>query len=620
MKKNHLVAACFIIVVLVGVSGCQGKSDSTKGSAASKDNKIITAAIPPMGWNSWNCFRTEINEDKIKAVVDAMIATGMKDAGYQYINLDDGWMAETRDENGNLQAHPDKFPGGIKALADYVHSKGLKLGLYSSNGTNTCARLYPGSLGNEEKDAKLFVEWGVDYLKYDWCNHASINYSPAIDKISISPAASKGQSKEIVYEAESPENTLGGSGSGAAKIEDITVKKDNKTTAVGKKVTNIGNNSGSLQFNNIDAPSDGEYEMKVYYSNPDFPFRKAFISVNGETAVEVDIKFPGEVVNGSPVITMDEPPQAPPSGGLPGGTTPAGDLTGTGTPAGGAAPGAGSPPSGGGFTGAIMSRQDVMGVYSMNIKLKAGKNTIKFFNSMTDRDNAVALYSRMADALKKAYAESTSPDKRQVVLSICEWGANEPWNWGKDIGQLWRTTGDITDSFSSVLSNMDRNAVLADYAGPGHWNDPDMLEVGNGGMTDTEYRSHFSLWCMMAAPLLTGNDLSRMSDATKLILMNKDVIAVDQDALVIQGKRIRKDGDIEAWAKPLANGDVAVALFNRGETEKDITASLDEIGLKGQGKFFVKDLWDKTEKPATGVITSRVPSHGVAMLRISSAD
>ena len=604
MRKNYLLTVCGVICLFVFVSGCQKKSDSTEVDMTLKDKKIILAATPPMGWNSWNCFHTEIDEDKIKAVADAMITSGMKDAGYEYINLDDGWMAETRDKNGNLQSHPDKFPGGIKALADYVHGKGLKLGLYSSNGTNTCARLYPGSLGNEEKDAKLFVEWGVDYLKYDWCNHATINYSPAIDKISILPISSKEQSKEIFYEAESPENTLGGSGSGAAKVEDITIKKDNKNIVTGKKVANIGNNSGSLQFNNIDAPSDGEYEMKIYYSNPDFPFRKAFISVNGETAVEVDIQFPGEVVNGSPVIAMDEPPAVPPAGCLPGGAPP-----------GGGSPDAGPPP-GGGFTGAIMSQQDVMGVYSMNIKLKAGKNTIKFFNSMTDKDNAIALYSRMSNALKKAYEESANPDKKQVVLSICEWGANEPWDWGKNIGQLWRTTGDITDSFSSALNNMDRNAVLADYAGPGRWNDPDMLEVGNGGMTDIEYRSHFSLWCIMAAPLLTGNDLSKMSEAAKLILMNKDAIAVDQDPLGIQGKRIKKDGDIEVWTKPLANGDVAVALFNRGDSEKDIKTSLDEIGLKTQGKHVLNDLWNKTEKATDGDIAYHVLSHGVTFLRV----
>jgi alpha-galactosidase len=265
-----------------------------------------------------------------------------------------------------------------------------------------------------------------------------------------------------------------------------------------------------------------------------------------------------------------------------------------------------------------MSQQDVMGTYSMNVKLKAGNNVIKFFNTMTEKDNAIALYSRMSGALKKAYQESANPDKRQVVLSICEWGVNEPWTWGTSIGQLWRTTGDITDSFASMLNNMDKNAELADYAGPGHWNDPDMLEVGNGGMTDTECRSHFSLWCMMASPLLMGNDLSRMSDATRLILMNKDAIAVDQDPLGIQGKRIRKDGDAEVWTKPLANGDLAILLLNRGTTEKEISASFDELGLKGRDKITARDLWEKTEKPVTGAVSSSIPSHGVVMMRLAS--
>jgi hypothetical protein len=602
--------------LFVIISGCQNKPDSTKESINKKDTVKILAATPPMGWNSWNCFNTDIDENKIKAVVDAMVSTGMKDAGYEYINLDDGWMAEKRDANGNLLSHPSKFPGGIKALADYVHSKGLKLGLYSSNGINTCARAYPGSLGNEDKDARLLVEWGIDYFKYDWCNHASMNYSPDIDRISISPVASKDQVKEKFYEAESPDNTLGGTGNGIAAVKDITIKKGGKPTVFGKKVTNIGNNNGSLQFNNVVAPADGEYTMKIYYSNPDFPFRKASISINEGPAVEVEIPFPGEVVNGSPVIAMDEPPQMPPAGAAPGGAAPGGTPP-AGVPPGGAAPGAGPPP-GGGFTGAIMSQQDVMGTYSMNVKLKAGKNVIKFFNAMTDKDNAIALYSRMSNALKKAYEESTNPDKRQVVLSLCEWGANEPWTWGKSIGKLWRTTGDITDSFASMLNNMDKNAELADYAGPGHWNDPDMLEVGNGGMTETECRSHFSLWCMMASPLLMGNDLSKMSDATKLILMNKDAIAIDQDPLGIQGKRIRKEGDVEVWTKPLANGDLAVVLFNRGAAEKEINASFDELGLKGQAEMTARDLWDKTENIVTDTISAKVSSHGVAMMRLSS--
>jgi alpha-galactosidase len=608
MKKCYMLILSCIISFTILFSGCQ-KTSSLNGNIVEKERTVL-AVTPPMGWNSWNCFGTNIDEAKIKAVVDTMVSSGMKDAGYEYINLDDGWMAEKRDTNGNLLSHPTKFPNGIKALADYVHTKGLKLGLYSSNGINTCARAYPGSLGNEEKDARVLTEWGIDYFKYDWCNHASTNYSPDIDKISISPAASEGNVKETFYEAESPGNTLGGTGNGIATVKDITVKKDGKTTVSGKKVTNIGNSNGSLQFNNVFAPADGEYSMKIYYSNPDFPFRKVFISVNENAAIEAEVPFPGEVVNGSPVIAMDEPPQMPPAGSVPGGAAAPG-----GPPPGGA-PGAGPPPAG--FTGAILSQQDVMGTYSMNVKLKAGNNVIKFFNTMTEKDNAIALYSRMSSALKKAYQENSNPDKRQVVLSICEWGVNEPWTWGKSMGQLWRTTGDITDSFASMLSNMDKNAELADYAGPGHWNDPDMLEVGNGGMTDTECRSHFSLWCMMASPLLMGNDLSKMSDSTKLILMNKDAIAVDQDPLGIQGNRTRKDADSEVWTKPLANGDLAVLLFNRGAEEKEMSASFEELGLKGRDKTTARDLWEKTEKAVTGAVSSRVPSHGAVMMRLVS--
>jgi alpha-galactosidase len=357
------------------------------------------AQTPPMGWNSWNKFGCDINEKVIRGAADAMASSGMKAAGYQYIVIDDCWHGP-RNADGFITADPERFPSGIKALADYVHSKGLKFGIYSDAGTMTCAKR-PGSHGHEYQDAIQYARWGVDYLKYDWC------------------------------------------------------------------------------------------------------------------------------------------------------------YTGT--------------------------------------------------------RNAEEAYAVMADALR-----STG---RDIMFSLCEWGSNKPWLWAARIGNLWRTTGDISDRWDgnwSMLHNADENEKLWSYAGPGHWNDPDMLEVGNGKMTDTEYRSHFSLWAMMASPLIAGNDLSAMSDATKSILMNADVIAVDQDKLGIQGHRVAREGDSEVWVKPLAGGARAVLLFNRGSKPAHIAFNWDQLGYPAHIKAAVRDLWAHRDlKPVAGQYAADVEPHGVVMLRIA---
>jgi alpha-galactosidase len=360
------------------------------------------ALTPPMGWNSWNRFACNVTEDLVKSAADALVSSGMRDAGYEYIVIDDCWQV-SRDAAGNIVADAKTFPSGIKALADYVHSKGLKFGIYSDAGTLTCAKR-PGSRGHEFQDALQYAAWGVDYLKYDWCN--------------------------------------------------------------------------------------------------------------------------------------------------------------TGT------------------------------------------------------ENAQAAYSTMRDALKAA--------GRPIVFSLCEWGSNKPWLWARDVGNLWRTTGDISDcweckkghlSFAQIL---DLQVGLETYAGPGHWNDPDMLEVGNGGMTTTEYRSHFSLWCILAAPLMAGNDLKNMSPDIKDILTNREVIAVDQDPLGMQGHRVRKDGDSEVWAKQLKDGSRAVVLFNRGESDADISLTWEDLGYPAHLSAAVSDLWAKKDLgKSTGSFTAKVPSHGVAMFRVA---
>ncbi|MFE7133801.1 NPCBM/NEW2 domain-containing protein [Streptomyces sp. NPDC057638] len=355
------------------------------------------APTPPMGFNNWNSTGCAIDEKMIRDTADLFVSTGLKDAGYEFVNVDDCWAAEKRDPlTRRLTHHPTRFPSGIKALADYVHSKGLKFGIYSSAGTLTCARTMPGSLDFEEIDAQTFADWGVDYLKYDNCHHQN---RPALER-----------------------------------------------------------------------------------------------------------------------------------------------------------------------------------------------------------------YTAMRDALRKT--------GRPIVYSLCEWGENKPWEWGADVGHLWRTTGDINDSWQSVLTLFKANAALARHAGPGGWNDPDMLEVGNGGMTDTEYRSHFSLWSIMAAPLLIGTDLRKATPAALEILGNREAIAVNQDRLGAQATVVRSANGHWVLAKPLAGGDLAVTLFNETEQTATVSATARELGLPRRAGYLVRDLWARQDAHSAGTISATLPAHATAFFRV----
>jgi len=374
------------------------------------------ALTPPMGWNSWNHFGCDVTEDLIRETADAMVTSGMRDAGYLYVNIDDCWHGE-RDEDGFIRPDPNRFPSGMKALADYAHSKGLKLGIYSDAGWETCAGR-PGSRGFEYQDALTYARWGIDYLKYDWCD----------------------------------------------------------------------------------------------------------------------------------------------TGGL----------------------------------------------------------------------NAEGAYQTMGRALAAA--------GRPVVFSLCEWGNNRPWDWGKTIGHLWRTTGDIAacwdcemdhGSWSSwgVLRILDMQDGLRVHAGPGHWNDPDMMEVGNG-MSLSEDRGHFSMWAMLAAPLLAGNDLRTMSEETRRILTNTDVIAVDQDPLGIQGFKYSDDGDLEVWFKPLADEDWAMCVLNRGNAAQQVKFAWQDEPVaddfSGRETLFkarryrIRDLWSGEDLGTTRrTLETEVPGHDVLMVRLT---
>jgi len=352
------------------------------------------APTPPMGWNSWNKFGCNVSDKLIREMADAMVTSGMQAAGYQYVNIDDCWQV-SRDTQGTIVADAERFPAGMKALADYVHGKGLKLGIYTDAGTLTCEKR-PGSLNHEVQDAKTYAAWGIDYVKIDWCH-------------------SEGLDPEVQY----------------AKFRD-------------------------------------------------------------------------------------------------------------------------------------------------------------------------------------ALAQSGRP----IVFSICNWGVKTPWRWGPKTGNLWRTTGDISDSYDSMsLIGFGQNG-LEKFAGPGHWNDPDMLEVGNGHMNRDEYRTHLALWALLAAPLLAGNDLRDMSTETKGLLTNSEVIAVDQDSKGMQGRRVWQEGPLEIWARPLADGSQAVGLFNRSESATKLTLDFNSIGAPAAAKL--RDLLDhKDLGPAQNSYTTEVPTHGVVLLKVS---
>ncbi|XP_044388361.1 alpha-galactosidase isoform X3 [Triticum aestivum] len=389
---------------------------SSTSPAAAQKNRL--GRTPQMGWNSWNHFGCKIDEVIIRKIADAMVDTGLAKLGYEHVNLDDCWAAHDRDSQGNLAANGTTFPSGMRALADYVHGKGLKLGVYGDAGLRTCSRIQPGSLGYEDQDARTLAAWGIDYLKYDNCNNQNI----------------------------------------------------------------------------------------------------------------------------SPLTR----------------------------------------------------------------------------------------YNRMSEALMNS--------GRDVFFSLCEWGVDDPATWAGSFANSWRTTEDIKNTWESMTDNADKNDKWAPYAGPGGWNDPDMLEVGNGGMTIEENRCHFSIWALVKAPLIIGCDVSSMSPETKDILSNQNVIAVNQgrvtspkwsceklkmvlsftdsslDKLGVQGRKVQQDGELEVWAGRLSRGRVALVLWNRGPAEASITASWSNIGLNQSAVVDAHDLWtDEVTSSVQGNLTNKMDSHACKM-------
>jgi alpha-galactosidase len=361
------------------------------------------APTPPMGWNSWNTFEVRISERLIREMAEAIISSGLREAGYHYIVIDDGWEAMERDSLGRIVPDPARFPGGMKALGDFLHARGFKFGIHNCAGTKTCSG-FPGGRGHEFEDARTYASWGVDYLKYDWCHH------------------------------------------GTADAEET--------------------------------------------------------------------------------------------------------------------------------------------------------------------------YKTMRDALHAA--------GRPVVFSLCEWGNNKPWLWAEDVGHLWRTTGDVTDCYDcqAVYSVgwkqiLNVQVGLEKYAGPDHWNDPDMLEVGNPGLSTAESRAQFSLWCMLAAPLMAGNDVRGMSESIRRILTDKEVIALDQDPLGRQGYQFMTHPGKEIWAKECSNGEWGVCFLNTGESALKLRIHWSHLFFL-KGDYRIRDLWRKKDLGITSKdLDAEVAPHDVLLVRLS---
>lgn len=570
-KKTAVLAGGATLGYFIGKKGL--KEDFCPKCAV---NKVVSAAkvqplekelynngvalTPPMGWSSWNTFRHTIDENLIKEIAVAMKKTGLSDAGYKYINLDDCWQSSLRTAEGKLQGDLTRFPRGIKPLIEDLNNDGFKVGLYTSNGTLTCEDL-PASLYHEKEDADTLAEWGVEYFKYDFCHNEIIpSVAPSIDKIYIGNKSGKD-----FIEIEAEHGTL----LGGAKV----FKDDNFNS--GFVVGALCANNGSLVFDTIDVPEDDEYILTIVFKKGGL--KKKFLVCTVNDVDEYDCYFPSSK-----------------------GFTPDGRL-------------------------------------QIKIKLNKGLNTIKLNNPVGSRmDSAARQYSKMGQELKRAtkeFAEKNGVEEKPICYSICEWGLNQPWKWGSKAGNLWRTTMDIKPNYPSLLYCYELNVRLYKNAQPGGWNDPDMLEVGVGSLTMEENKSHFTLWCMMAAPLILGNDVRKFlkedgsvdTDNKVLeILTNKNLIAIDQDKLGKQAKRIFTDGISDILVKPLVNNEIALCFFNKGNTRREMSITMSKlhndiyVNLPIVDEYESTDLWTEETVILKNSISASVAPHGVMVYKIKA--
>lgn len=515
-----------------------------------------TALTPPMGWSSWNLFRNNINEDLICEVAKALKDSGLAGCGYSYVNLDDCWQSSVRDRDGRLQGDLTRFSHGIPALVEKINALGLKAGIYTSNGTLTCEDL-PSSLGHEAVDADTFASWGIEYFKYDFCHNRHIPMAgPELDKLYIGRS---GHEDDLIIEAETGETR------GTA-----CVKEDPKL-ATGKYVTGLGCGSGSIVFYDVEVPEAGEYTLTLGIRKSGWYKKYAEITVNGDKV------YP---------VTVPE-------------TT--------------------------GFTHE--------GRIQTTVVFEAGKNSILITNPIASpMDSAAKQYTNMGLELKRAtaeYAAASGRPEKPICYSICEWGFNRPWKWGMKAGNLWRTTMDIMPTWDAMLRNYEINVRLFAAAGPGNWNDPDMLEVGNGNFTQDENRAHFSLWCMMASPLILGNDPRtflnengsvRTDDPVYGILTNREMIAIDQDELGQQCRRVKTNGLNDILVKKLSGNRAAICFFNKGPRQAEMSCELADIfaqpflSMPVSPEYRLRDVWAGKDFETDGHVTAQLSPHSVRVL------
>lgn len=500
-----------------------------------------TALTPPMGWSSWNTFRNRIDENLIYDTAVAMKEKGLVDAGYHFVNIDDNWVDNARDDEGRIQADKLTFPNGIPALVEKVNAMGISLGVYSSNGTATCEDL-TASLYHEWTDAYTFAKWGVEYFKYDFCHNIPLSeYAPLVYAVTISK---NGIGR--TYDCKEAEL------SGLARY----MKKKGFD---GKYVSGLDRREGAMTFDKIEVEEDGVYNVTVHIVKHGQYEKCLMLEANGSER-EVLI-FPSQ------------------------------------------------------------KRFNMTAKFTVSMRLKKGKNTLKLFNPIGTRaDSAMLQYVNMGRQLKKAtekVARDAGKPEKPITFSICEWGFNQPYKWGRYAGNLWRTTPDIRPIWPWIKILYNHTVKLYKYAGVGGWNDPDMLEVGNGKLTFEQNRSHFALWCMMCAPLILGNDLRNISDDVLKIVANKDLIAINQDALGVPAKRVVK-GTVDVLVKPLSDGSVAVCAFNKSGKKKynlnlKKVLSDEYARCKKTENFVATNLWDKSETTTNGVLSVSINKHDSAV-------
>lgn len=499
------------------------------------------ALTPPMGWSSWNTFRNRIDENLIYDTAVAMKEKGLVDAGYRFVNIDDNWVDNARDDEGRIQADKLTFPNGIPALVEKVNAMGISLGVYSSNGTATCEDL-TASLYHEWTDAYTFAKWGVEYFKYDFCHNIPLSeYAPLVYAVTISK---NGIGR--TYDCKEAEL------SGLARY----MKKKGFD---GKYVSGLDRREGAMTFDKIEVEEDGVYNVTVHIVKHGQYEKCLMLEANG---IEREVLiFPSQ------------------------------------------------------------KRFNMTAKFTVSMHLKKGKNTLKLFNPIGTRaDSAMLQYVNMGRQLKKAtekVARDAGKPEKPITFSICEWGFNQPYKWGRYAGNLWRTTPDIRPIWPWIKILYNHTVKLYKYAGVGGWNDPDMLEVGNGKLTFEQNRSHFALWCMMCAPLILGNDLRNISDDVLKIVKNPDLIAINQDALGVPAKRVVK-GTVDVLVKPLSDGSVAVCAFNKGGKKKynlnlKKVLSDEYARCKKTENFVATNLWDKSETTTNGVISVSVNKHDSAV-------